>query len=259
MSLSSVNIIYFSPTGTSRTVVRAIGQALRAGKVNEFDITPSNFEFKNIEDELTIIGIPVYRGRVPVDVIWRLRKFKAKNTPVVLVVLYGNRDFDDALLELKELSCSLGFVPLAAAAFIGEHSYSTESTPIAQNRPDDADLLTAKEFAQAILNKMADGKGTELSVSGNKPYKEMPIVPVISPRTIEDKCTLCGICADICPVDVIVLNKTVITNAEACIWCCACVKACPENARIFDPEVIKQIRIKLVENCSERKESEFFI
>ena len=259
MNLPSVNLIYFSPTGTSRKVVKAIGQGLEAKQISEFDITQTDFEFKNFGNELTIIGVPVYKGRLPVDVISRLKKFKAKNTPVVLVAVYGNRDFDDALLELKDVSKELGFLPVAATAFIGEHSYSTESKPIAENRPDEADLLKAKQFAGEILAKLEKNEGAELAVSGNYPYKELPNAPVMSPRTIDVKCTLCGVCADVCPVDVIEVNKTVITNAEACIWCCACVKACPEDARIFDAPLINQITNNLFENCSERKEPVFFI
>jgi len=259
MSLPSVNLIYFSPTGTSRKVVKAIGQGLEAVQIDEFDMTQTDFEYKNFEDGLTIIGVPVYKGRLPIEVIPRLKKFKAKDAPVILVAIYGNRDFDDALLELKELSSQLGFTPIAAAAFIGEHSYSTETKPIAKNRPDKLDFLKAKQFAGEILEKLEKGNGTELRVSGRYPYKKTPEAPAMAPRTLADKCTLCGVCAEVCPIDAIKLNNTVITNKEACIWCCACVKACTEEVRIFDTPLIVQITSNLFENCSERKEPVFFI
>lgn len=265
MKIASVNLIYFSPTGTSKKVVQAIGQELGVLQVEEFDLTPAvypDLECKDFEDELTIIGVPVYKGRLPIDFVTRLKRIKTKNAPIVLLAIYGNREFDDALLELKDLSVELGFLPIAAAAFIGEHSYSTDSTPLAKDRPDEADLSKAKQFAKEIVAKIQNNEGVaseELSVPGNYPYKIPPNAPVIAPRTIPENCNLCGICSDVCPVGIIEVGKAVITDAEACIWCCACVKACPDNARVFDDPIILNVRTKLTNICKSRKEPEFFI
>ena len=52
--------------------------------------------------------------------------------------LYGNRDFDDALLEAADLLGERGFdVVAAAGAFIGEHSLTAR---VGTGRPDDADV-----------------------------------------------------------------------------------------------------------------------
>ncbi|RUT78282.1 EFR1 family ferrodoxin [Ancylomarina longa] len=260
-----VNLIYFSPTGTSKKIVKTIGQGLGAQQINEFDITPAGFTISvnsKIENELTIIGIPVYSGRVPEQALEQLRKFEVKSAPVVLVAVYGNRAFDDALIELKDVATEIGFTPFAAASFIGEHSYSTENKPIAKNRPDEDDLLKAKQFAENLLVKIQDGEinGFEIcNVPGDVPYKKRGQMPDIAPTTKEELCDLCGICADVCPVDVIDVTDKVVTNSEACIRCCACVKACPTFARIFEHPVIVDITNRLVSNCKERKEPEFFI
>lgn len=265
MNIASVNLIYFSPTGTSKKVVQAIGREIGGHHVKEFDLTPSvypDLECKHFEDELTIIGVPVYKGRLPLDVLTRLKRIKTQNALVVVVAVYGNREFDDALLELKDLSLELGFTPIAAAAFIGEHSYSTDSKPLAKDRPDEADISKVKQFAKEIaakIHKIDNAIIEELTVPGNHPYKISPNAPVIAPTTLVENCSLCGVCSDVCPVGVIEVGKMVMTDAEACIWCCACVKACPEDARIFDDPIILDVRTKLASNCKIRKEPEFFI
>jgi ferredoxin len=265
MKLPTVNLIYFSPTGTSKKIVKAIGQELGAQRINEFDITPSTFalsENLKIENELSIIAIPVYGGRVPDQALEHLKKFEVKNAPLVLLAVYGNRHYDDALLELKNEALEIGFTPFAAAAFIGEHSFSTESKPIAINRPDKADLLKTKEFAKELLLKIQDGEAHGFKVCevpGNIPYKAKGKMPDIAPTTKEELCDLCGICADVCPVDIIDVTDKVVTNAKACIRCCACIKACPTGARVFDIPLIDGIRDRLFTNCSERREAEFFI
>lgn len=260
--MSSINLIYFSPTHTSKKIAQCIGRELDVQVINEFDITKPDFtdlESKRFENELTLMAIPVYKGRLPKEAVARLRKCKANKAPVIVVVVYGNREFDDALLELKDLSIELGFVPIAAAAFIGEHSYSSEDKPIAHNRPDCEDILKAKEFANKVVAKIQNTDESQIKVPGNYPYKELPQAPVMAPGTIAENCSLCGICADVCPVNIIEIKESVITNVEDCIWCCACVKSCPEEARLFDTPFMGQIKDMLFASCSKRKEPEFFI
>lgn len=266
MKINAVNLIYFSPTGTSKKIIKTVGQNLGAEQIKTFDLTSSSFvdtESFAIENELTIIGVPVYRGRLPEEAVIRLKKFKAKNAAVVLVAVYGNRAFEDALIELKDLALEIGFTPLAAAAFIGEHSYSNENKAIAKERPDKVDLLKAKQFAEEILNKIETihriDDFQDLNVPGDKPYKILGEFPQISPTTLVEDCNFCGVCADVCPVGAIEVNFDVQTQAEACTWCCACVKACPQNARVFDHPVVNNISNILVKNCSDRKEPEFFM
>ncbi len=61
------------------------------------------------ENDLLIVGMPVYAGRIPAIAIDALNKFKGNKTPAVIVCVYGNRDYDDALLELKDIVQNNGF------------------------------------------------------------------------------------------------------------------------------------------------------
>lgn len=116
----------------------------------EWDLTYEVPEEANLEDELTVVAVPVYGGRVAETAVERLRNFRADQAPVVPVVVYGNRDYEDALLELSDLLKEKGFVPVAAAAFIGEHSFSRPDMPVAAGRPDEEDLRKAMAFGLQI-------------------------------------------------------------------------------------------------------------
>lgn len=261
--MHNINLVYFSPTNTTKKVLKAIYRGINSSESKHFDLTlpqPENAKFHFPENELAIFGIPVYGGRVPKEAVQRLMGFKGNNTPAVIVAVYGNRDFDDAILELNDLVVSAGFVPFAAAAFIGEHSYSTTEKPIAQNRPDAADLKIAADFGKQIGERL-NNKGSleKLStVPGNSPYKQTPEKPLMSPVTIESKCIKCGICVSVCPTEAIEMNEVMETDSAACIMCCACIKECPTDARVNDNEMIKTISQRLYENCSMRKEPELF-
>ncbi len=149
MEINQVKLIYFSPTGTTQTVLESIAQGIAVEDVEHINLTLPEGAQQTIPpflDELVIVGAPVYGGRLPVDAIERLKQLKGSNTPAVLIVLYGNLEFEDTLMELKNLALELGFNPIAAGAFIGEHSFATEDVPIANGRPDSLDGQKAIEF-----------------------------------------------------------------------------------------------------------------
>ena len=154
MKYSNIHLIYFSPTHTSAKIAYAIAEGMGATSMSESDVTCESLDMEEyIDDELTIIAAPVYGGRVAETAMERFRMFRsAHHAPVVPVVLYGNRDYEDALKELCDLVSEQGFVPVAAGAFIGEHSFSRKGMPIAEGRPDESDLKQATEFGKKIID-----------------------------------------------------------------------------------------------------------
>ncbi|MCD6396464.1 MAG: 4Fe-4S binding protein, partial [Spirochaetaceae bacterium] len=175
----------------------------------------------------------------------------------------GNRAYEDSLRELRDIAIQNGFKIIGAAAFIGEHSYSTAETPLADGRPDKSDLLLAKTFALNLNNKLDElttlDNMESLKIPGDYPYKGKSNAPVISPETKETICTLCKTCEMVCPTNAVTVADSVVTDKSLCIRCCACIKSCPENARYFDSPVIDKITKKLVNLCSEYREPEFFL
>lgn len=266
MNTNLVKLVYFSATGTTKTVLENIAKGIGAEEVEHIDLTLPNVAeqpLPQFSDEIVIFGAPVYGGRLPSLAIERLRRCKAEKTPAVLVVVYGNREFEDALLELKNITIELGFKPFAGAAFIGEHSFASEDIPIANGRPDDKDCEIAQKFGKMIGTKNSTLKTVDttidLHVPGSFPYAAAGARPmVVSPVTVTENCTLCGTCATLCPTGAITLRDHVETQAKDCIRCCSCIKNCPEGARDLGYDEWKHIAHWLHENCSERKEPRLF-
>ncbi|MGD0803233.1 MAG: 4Fe-4S binding protein [Candidatus Bathyarchaeia archaeon] len=262
MKPSKVELIYYSPTGTSKKVLEGVAKGLGVKDVEQIDLTPYEAATKSYSvstGNLAVIAVPVYGGRVPIVAAQRLKTVKGNDTPAVIVTLYGNRAFEDALIELKDIATEQGFKPLAGAAFIGEHSFSTDATPIAVGRPDKEDLVKAETFGEKVKAKVEGmEKPVEVKVPGNKPYRERNPIPK-SPETTPETCNLCGACAEVCPTNAITVTDKVETVKENCSACSACVKACPTGARVWKNEMVKKASLMLVTNYSKRRESEFFL
>ena len=270
MNIEKLRLLYFSPTQTTKKVLNAIAAGFNPEAVIDIDLTlPDSIRSKKFDekirivDGLTIIGVPVYAGRVPPDAASRLRQYKADGTPAVLVVLYGNREFEDALKELNDLALEAGFRPIAGGAFIGEHSYADSKFPIARRRPDHKDIEKCSEFGTLLRKKVEQVDSIDSipipEFPGNYPYRDPILLKEISPETLENLCTRCETCVSVCPTAAIVLKDKVLTETGNCIVCCACVKNCPTGARVMKDPKILEIAEWLWKNYSKRKEPEMFL
>ncbi len=268
MDIQKLQSIYFSPTRTTSTILDQIANSLEIVNTTKIDLTCPQTEqdpnqLSTGKEELVLFGAPVYGGRIPPLAAKRLSQLKGNQTPAVVIVVYGNRAFEDALLELSDLVRARGFIPIAGAAFIGEHSFSTHDNPIAKARPDQADLNNIEAFGEKIKEKIMgiQNLGAEHIplIPGDTPYKELHKIPIKPPITIESDCTQCMACVDACPTQAIDKEDLLKTDQDTCIRCAACVKICPENARIYDDPKLQEISKRLSTNCCDRKEPEFFL
>jgi ferredoxin len=266
MNFNTVKLIYFSPTGTTRKVLTAIAGGMQVDTVKHLDLTPPEARirpFTEMHAELAVIGAPVYGGRIPTDAKYRLQRIKATNTPAVIVVMYGNREYEDALLELNEIVVETGFRPVAGGAFIGEHSFENDSTPIAKGRPDIKDLQKATQFGRTIREKLMRIKTPDeihpLQLPGNFPYRKELQPPNISPITDETLCTKCEACANACPTAAITVSDKILTERNLCILCCACIKICPSGARVWEDPWVGTKAEWLSTNYYHRKEPEIYV
>lgn len=253
-------IAYFSPTGGTRKAAEIIGKEIDPDDTM-IDITPypqNESRYALTPDDTLLVAVPVYGGRVPPTAIERLKCITGRQTPAIPVVVYGNRDYDDALLELKTELESNGFQVIAGVACIAEHSIMRI---YAHGRPDLEDEAALKQFALRIKTKLEKAKAGELfpeiSVKGNPIYKVFHGA-FLKPRTGE-KCNSCGTCALQCPVHAIPEENPRMTLTDKCISCMRCIAVCPQKAREIPPADLEQSTQAFKERCSARKEPELFI
>lgn len=252
----SVFEIVFSPTGGTRKVSGLVAGALGKNTVT-VDLTDSGLDFNAVsmtEDDVAVISVPAYAGRIPAVVADRLGMVRGNGARAVLVCVYGNRAFEDTLVELEDVAKRAGFRVVAAVSAIAEHSVARQ---FAAGRPDAQDVAQLSEFAQRIRQKLLDGAASEPSIPGNRPYKQTGGHSMV-PHATED-CVSCGACAALCPVRAIDKDDPRQVDGEACISCMRCVSVCSQNAREPNPAALSAVTKMLSKVCVVRKECELFI
>lgn len=252
--LKTLDFYFFSPTGGTKKAGKVLAEALAELHLAH-DLADKKAQVPDPKADLSLIALPVYGGRIPAFVAKKLRLIKAGGKKVVTLAVYGNRAYEDALLELNNIAKESGFCVVASGAFIAQHAMCPE---VGADRPDDSDIEVLKNFAKQILEKLREGQLGEVKVPGNYPYKADFVVaatPISTPS-----CKLCGKCVSVCPTDAISVSENkLVTDISKCALCMACVKACPSGARILPPPMSEKIRQMLSKFRDIRRECETFI
>lgn len=273
MKIKEVKAIYFSPTGTTQKVVRTVSAELAkslGAAFGEYDFTLPGMRlgFADVSsDSLAVFGVPTYAGRVPNVLLKYLETVSGKGSLAVAAVTFGNRNFDNSLIELRDILENTGFHTIGALAASCEHSFSYS---LGAGRPDSLDLAELRGFAGKLARKVTGlctvpepvrVPGTPDSYGGYyKPQDRQgshidirKVVPKVS-----EKCICCGTCAAVCPMGSISPDDVRLMQG-ICIKCGACVKKCPAAARYFDDAGYLYHKTELEEMYERRACNSFFL
>lgn len=247
--------ITFSPTGGTKRVGQQLCQNLGTDvHAIELCVPESKLTIPSINaDDLVVIAMPVFAGRIPALAAERLKKVSAGGAKCVVVAVYGNRAYDDALLEIKDLATEIGFRVVAAIGAVAEHSIVRK---YGAARPDADDKTVLRQYADRILQKIASTNETSPSVPGNRPYKQPMKCPVPNANR---KCNACGFCAKNCPSGAISLENPKLVDKNKCISCMKCVDVCPTKSRGIGKIMKFMIELALKKTCAARKENELYL
>ena len=157
MKMNELGLVYFSPTGTTRKVIMEAARNIDLKSVS-YDLSIHKekkpaMQFK--KNDLVLFGIPVYAGRVPKTFLEYFENLQGDNTPAALIATYGCREYEDALLELKNEVEKRGFKVIGAAAFPTEHSIARK---IGMSRPNKEDLKVIADFGVQLNRRVKNPK-----------------------------------------------------------------------------------------------------
>lgn len=252
----NITKVFFSPGGTCARVADLISQNITEdAKPINLLTTPLENELQFGADDILVVALPVFMGRIPGKTLSMLNKLKGNGAYAIISVVYGNRAYDDALLELSDILQGNGFTIAGASAIIAAHSMFPR---VAKGRPDKSDETKIDEFAKKAFEIVKRKEQGQISVPGNRPYKQLPNKKLPIVLKTSNKCNDCKACAKICPENAIPIENPRITDATKCNNCTACIYVCPQEARKFSGLGYTIISFIFGRMCSKRREPEFY-
>lgn len=272
MNIKKIWTVCYSATGNTEAVVRAAAQAA----ADELGVLWEEVRFSTpeeravehtfTEEDLVFVATPTYAGKMPNKLLPDYQsKLHGDGAFAAAMVTFGNRSYDNALAELCFTLEQNGFHTVSGGAFVGQHAFALK---LAAERPNAEDLEQARTFGRKTAEKMRSLTVVPepVAVKGDAaaPYyipKGVDGEPAkflkAKPKTHEDLCSRCGLCAEICPMAAIDPND-VCSVPGTCIKCQACVRRCPTGAKYFDDPAFLSHKAMLEQEYTAPKHNELF-
>ncbi len=253
--MSNVYLVYFSPTGGTEKALRLLADAWE-GEKKTVDLSLRDAAARTpafAKEDVCLVAVPSYGGRVPALAAGRIKELAGNGARAAAVVVYGNRAYEDTLVELCDLLTEAGFAVRAGAAAVAEHSIMRQ---YAKGRPDEADEKTLRGFS-AKIKAALESEGPAPAFPGDRPYKQWGGSK--SYPEADDTCVGCETCARLCPAGAIPFDAPSETDTAKCISCMRCIAVCPAGARSLDAASVAAMAERMKAVFATRKEPELFV
>jgi len=224
-----MTVFYFTATGNSLYVAKRLG-----GKLVSI---PQGLEAGEADYSDDVIGVvcPCYMGGIPRIVKRFLEKVKLRAEYMFAIVTYGNAQ-TSALDQMNKLGAAQGvrfnymnavlmvdnYLPMfkieEELANAPQKGIEGAITAIMKDVRDRKQHIPPTGFANKVWGAVFRS-GAKKIIGENADHR----------FTVDHACTLCGVCAKVCPVNNISLNNDPVFG-DQCEGCLACTHHCPVGA-----------------------------
>ena len=111
--------IVFSPTGGTEKVTKTITKFWN--EVKDVDLSKTDLDFSSIsftKEDIAVIAMPSFGGVAPQLALDRLARIKGNQCKCAIVAVYGNRAYENTLVQMEDYAVKAGFHGIAAVSAV---------------------------------------------------------------------------------------------------------------------------------------------
>lgn len=244
-------ILYFSGTGNSRYVADQIS------KITSDEIISINDKLRNNDtsdikaNDRLVFVVPTYAWRIPRVVREWILKTNFIGSKNVYFVMTCGGEIGNAEKYNKQLCNKKGFTYMGSAGVVMPENYIAMF-----DSPNDKEIEAIFFRADKKIKRLADVliENKQFPTPRNNiqdKFMSGPVNMLFYPMFVkakgfiaDDKCTSCGKCVKVCPLNNIeIKNNNPIWNNN-CTHCMACISYCPTEAIEYGKKTVGKQRYK---------------
>lgn len=244
-------ILYFSGTGNSKYVANEIA------KITGDELVSINEKLKNndtseitVKDRLVFV-VPTYAWRIPKVVHDWILKTDFKDTKNTWFVMTCGSEIGNAEKYNKQLCNAKGFAYMGSAGVVMPENYiamfnspTPEEIKEIFNKADDQIKNIAKQIKENKPFAAPRNNIQDKFMSGPVNMLFYPMFVKANDFYANDKCTSCGKCVKVCPLNNIQIKNNRPVWNKNCTHCMACISYCPTSAIEYGKKTVGKQRYK---------------
>lgn len=229
-------VLYFSATGNSLAAARSISEKLgNCSLLSIPDVLKNNI---SVTGKRIGIVFPVYMWGLPLIVVKALQEINFPENSYLFGCATCGSSSGGALYQFRRVLEKRGYIPAGGFNLVMPGNYTPLYGAPSEKKQQKMFLKSEKVISEKIsMIKRMEKPGFDRGFFPFNILMHYLIYSTCSPRIpvmdngfkVDESCTSCGICASVCPVNNIKMQKRP-QWLHHCEHCMACLQWCPEQA-----------------------------